>query len=275
MPPADETRCTVILSFDLDGPSGMIRRNPNVERMPSARSMGEFGPDVAAPRILDLLREYGLPSSWYIPGWIAERWPAVVARVAGEGHEVGHHGYLHEPPASLTPEEEAEVLDRGSAILERVADARPLGYRSPAWELSEHSLRFLADRGFVYDSSLMGKDVPYTVDAGEGRSLVEIPVHWALDDFPYFAFNPATDIRNVIASPAQVYDAWSATFDEMYARGSLFVLTCHPWIIGRAGRLAMLERLIRHMRSCAGVRFARSIDVAREFAASAGSAGSR
>ncbi len=142
----------------------------------------------------------------------------------------------------------------------------PQGYRSPSWELSEHSLDLLTEREFVYDSSLMGDDAPYLVEDSNGNSIVEIPVHWSLDDHPYFSFNPATSRSSVMASPSQVYDTWQAAFDELYERGRAFVLTMHPWIIGRAGRLSMLERLIEHIRRQPGVDFARSIDVATAFA---------
>jgi peptidoglycan/xylan/chitin deacetylase (PgdA/CDA1 family) len=258
-----EIRCVVLLTFDVDGPSAMIRRNPKVAEMPSARSMGEFGPEVAAPRILDLLREYRLPASFYVPGWIAERHRALVERIAAEGHEVAHHGYLHEAPATLSLDEEIDVLERGSRILQATTGRPVAGYRSPSWELSPHSVRLLAERGFEYDSSMMGNDVPYFIEAGEKR-LVEIPVHWSLDDAPYWAFNPAVDNRNLMASPAFVFDAWRSAFDELYERGRSFVLTCHPWVIGRAGRLAMLEQLIRHILSRPGVVFRRAEDLARE-----------
>ncbi|MBM3139460.1 MAG: polysaccharide deacetylase [Chloroflexi bacterium] len=264
-----ETRCVVMLGFDVDGPSAMIRRNPQVEHMPSARSMGEFGPTVALPRILALLAERAIHASFYIPGWVAERWPGAVEQIHAAGHEIAHHGYLHEPPATLEGDEEANVLDRGSEILERLTGERPLGYRSPSWELSPRSLRLLADRGFVYDSSLMGDDAPYMVDAGDGRRLVEIPVHWSLDDAPYYPFNPATGRTEVMASPAQVFDTWFSAFEEIYMRGRAYTLTLHPWISGRAGRLSMLERLIDQMRRFEHVEFARAIDVARAFAAQA------
>jgi peptidoglycan-N-acetylglucosamine deacetylase len=261
-------RCTVLVGFDVDGPSAMIRANPEVERMPSARSMGEFGPEVAVPRILDLLRAYEIPASFYIPGWVAERWPERVRAIHAAGHEVAHHGYLHEAPATLEPDDEAAVLDRGSAILAELTGAPPRGYRSPSWELSGRSLELLAERGFAYDSSLMGDDAPYLLDAG-GRHLVELPVHWSLDDAPYFPFNPAAGRREVMASPGQVFDAWREAFDETYERGRAYVLTLHPWIIGRAGRLRMFERLLRHIQRHPGVRFARGIDVAEEWLARA------
>ncbi len=249
--------CTVVISFDLDGPSGMINRHPEFERQPSARSFGEYGPAVGAPHVLALLARTGIPASFYIPGWVAERHTALVAGIAEAGHEVGHHGYLHEPPATLNREQEAEVLDKGSAILAGIVGAAPRGYRSPSWELSEHSLELLEERDFLYDSSLMGSDAPYVV----GESLVELPIHWSLDDYPYFMFGPA-DGRRLMASPQQVFETWAAAFEECHSRGAVFTLTMHPYIIGRPGRLSMLERLIHHMRSFSGVEFLRGVDVA-------------
>ena len=141
-----------------------------------------------------------------------------------------------------------------------------LGYRSPSWELSEYSIQYLIDRGFVYDSSLMGDDIPYLVTEGDSQ-LVEIPVHWEWDDHPYFSFAPALGGRSAMASPEQVYQVWSAGFEGAYHYGRAFVLTMHPHIIGRPGRLRMLERLIAYMKSMPGVEFRRAIDVATEWKA--------
>ena len=179
----DGVRCGVVISFDVDGPSGMMNRDPAVAEMPSTRSMGEYGPVVAAPLILALLRREQVAASFYFPGWVAERYPRLVERVRADGHEVAHHGYLHEPPATLSRDEEAAVLDRTNAILRGITGEPAAGYRSPSWELSEHSLELLLERGFRYDSSLMGQDLPYFLGPEAGSSpgpLVELPVHWSL-----------------------------------------------------------------------------------------------
>ena len=261
----NELRCVVMLSFDVDGVSGAINQNPDSARLPSFMSMREYGPSVATPRILDLLDDYGIKASFYIPGYVAETHEDLVRDIRRRGHEIGHHGYMHEPPATLTREQEAAVLDKGIGILERITGEKPLGYRSPSWELSEDSLALLAERGFVYDSSLMGNDIPYKVDA-DGRDIVEVPVHWELDDVPYFNYSPALGVRNVMADPEQVYRAWSAAFEGMHHYGRSFVLTMHPFTIGRPGRLRMLERLIRYIQTFPDVAFMRTIDVARWFA---------
>lgn len=261
--PADA--CTVVLSFDVDGPSGMIQRNPEVERLPSARSFGEYGPTVGAPHLLALLERLDVPASFYVPGWVAERHPRLVERIAAAGHEIGHHGYLHEPPATLQPDQEAALLDRASAVLAGITGAPPRGYRSPAWELSDATLGLLQERGFLYDSSLMGSDAPYLAAPG----LVELPVHWSLDDYPYLVFGPG-DGRRLMASPSHVLEAWSWAFAETWQRGGVFTLTMHPYIIGRPGRLRVLAELVDHMRTFADVRFARADAVAQEALARAG-----
>ena len=152
-------------------------------------SMAEYGPSVATPRILDLLDAHDIKGSFYIPGYIAETHPDLVHEIVRRGHEVSHHGYMHEPPASMDATEEEQVLVRGIEILEGLAGYRPPGYRSPSWELSEVSLDLLTSYGFSYDSSMMGDDAPYTLETSNG-SIVEIPVHWLLDDAPALCSRP-------------------------------------------------------------------------------------
>jgi peptidoglycan/xylan/chitin deacetylase (PgdA/CDA1 family) len=249
-----------VISFDVDGPSGMMNRDPRVAEMSSTRSMGEYGPIVGAPRILELLRRESIPASFYFPGWVAERYPRLVERVRDEGHEIAHHGYMHEPPATLSRDEEADVLDRTNEILREITGEPALGYRSPSWELSAHSVDLLTERGFRYDSSLMGHDLPYLV--GEKmKPLAELPVHWSLDDYPHFAWAPS-DAHRLQASPAHVLDVWTAAFDELYERRGMFMLTMHPYVIGRPSRLGVLAKLLDHIRRQDGVAFYRSIDVA-------------
>ena len=257
----DDIRCVVSLGFDVDGVSGVIVRRPDAARLPSLLSMREYGPSVAMPRILDLLDEHDIKASFFIPGYVAETHPELVREIQRRGHEIGHHGYMHEPPATLSREREEEVLDRGITILRRITGQRPRGYRSPSWELSADSLALLAEREFFYDSSLMGDDAPYFVEA-EGRRMVEIPVHWELDDAPYFAYTPALNWRSLMASPEYVFQVWSAAFEGAHHYGRAFILTLHPFAIGRPGRLRMLDRLIRYMKGFEGVRFMRAVDLA-------------
>ena len=222
-----DIRCVAMLTFDVDGVSGLINRFPQAPQHPSLMSLGEFGPRVGTPRILELLDKYNIKASFFIPGYVAEEYPALVRDIVRRGHEVGHHGYMHEPPSTLSPSEEAEVLDKGIDILESLTGERPKGYRSPGWELSQHSLDYLSQRAFLYDSSLMENDVPYFVESSHGR-LVELPVQWFLDDVPYYVFLPVMGRRGRLPGVEEVYENWAAEFDGAYRFGRAFMLTMHP-----------------------------------------------
>ncbi|MQF65355.1 polysaccharide deacetylase [SAR202 cluster bacterium AC-409-J13_OGT_754m] len=257
-----KVRCVVLLTFDLDGSSSAIYRNKNAINMPSLLSMGEYGPNIATPRILDLLDTYDIRSSFFIPGHVAESHSELVKDIIKRGHEVGHHGYMHEPPSDLDKYQEWDILNRGIDTLQNITGQRPLGYRSPSWELSDRSLGYIASLDFLYDSSLMGDDAPYFVDTTGGR-IVELPIHWVLDDAPHFMYSPGTQRLGPMISPSNVFDTWALEFEGLYRFGRSFHLTLHPHIIGRPGRLLMLERLIKYIQSFPNVVFMRALDVAR------------
>ncbi len=259
-----DTQCVAMLTFDVDGVSSWLRRDPNFANLPSLMSMAEYGPSVATPRILDLLDAHSIKGSFYVPGYVAETHPDLVREIAARGHEVGHHGYMHESPASMSAEEEEEVLEKGVDILKSITGQPPRGYRSPSWELSPVSLDLLASHGFLYDTSLMGDDAPYILNQDQPeKSLIEVPIHWLLDDAPNFVYAPSANRLGPMRNPDEVYRAWSAEFDGLYRYGRAFTLTMHPQYIGRPGRLLMLERLIEYIRSFPNVEFMRVIDVAR------------
>jgi peptidoglycan/xylan/chitin deacetylase (PgdA/CDA1 family) len=210
-------QCVAMLTFDLDGVSSWLRRDANFKTRPSLMSMAEYGPSVATPRILDLLDRYSIKASFYIPGYVAETHVELVQEIARRGHEVGHHGYMHESPASLSPWEEREILQQGIDILSEITGQVPRGYRSPGWDLSEHSLELLASHDFLYDSSLMGDDAPYVLEVdGSGKKLVEIPVQWLLDDAPHFVYAPAANRIGPMRNPDEVYASWAAEMQMLY-----------------------------------------------------------
>ncbi|PKB77802.1 MAG: hypothetical protein BZY88_20750 [SAR202 cluster bacterium Io17-Chloro-G9] len=262
-----DTQCVVMLGFDVDGVSSWLNRNPDFKNLPSLMSMAEYGPTVAMPRILDLLDAHSIKASFYVPGYIAETHRELVKEIDRRGHELGHHGYMHEPPATLSPDQEKEILERGSSILAGITGQAPVGYRSPSWELSSSSLELLASHKFIYDSSMMGDDAPYLLGQDLPHPLpnpmVEIPIHWLLDDAPNFVYAPSAGRLGPMRNPDEVYGAWAAEFEGLYRYGRAFVLTMHPQYIGRPGRLLMLERLVEYIRTFPNVEFMRAVDVAR------------
>jgi peptidoglycan/xylan/chitin deacetylase (PgdA/CDA1 family) len=269
-----ETPHAVCLTFDFDGMSlwiGSFQSNN-----PSQISRGEFAL-VGLPRLLDLLRQHEVPATFFVPGHTAHAWPDLVARIAEDGHEIGHHGWVHENPAKLERDQEVEVFERGFEALEHVIGERPTGYRSAAWDFSPNSIDLLLDYGFLYDSSCMASDFyPYYLRQGDRWSttepyvfgelveLVELAPSWGLDDFPPLEYVWGANGGPMI--PSQVLELWQGEFDYMVANcpGGVYNLTCHPQFIGRGARISMLEQLIEHMQQ-SDVKFERLRDVATRF----------
>jgi len=261
-----DAKISVCLTFDFDALSlwvGGFRAHSL-----SAISRGEFG-RVGALRLLDMLKHWGIHSTWFVPGHSAEAFANVIERLVAEGHEIGNHGYLHTHPKS--PEDEEQILVHGNEILTRMTGHKPVGFRSPGAGLSENMVGLLVKHGFEYDSSLMGDDyTPYYMRIGDqappdgpyvfGKpvNVVEIPFTWGLDDFPAFEYVTSRGgIQQGLASPNAVYDIWAGDFDYLYDRvgEGVYTLTMHPQVIGRGHRLLMLERLVDHIRSQRSVRF--------------------
>lgn len=256
----DGMKCAVALGFDIDAETlwlGSFKQDT-----PAHLARGSYGPNVGMPRIMDLLDRYGVKASFFIPGWTAEHYPKVVEEIHRKNHEIGHHGYLHENVSRRTKDVEEEILQKGIEILKGFTGVKPVGYRSPAGGYSAHTLQFLTDYGFLYDSSLVGKDEPYYL-AVEGREkkLLELPFSWELDDAPHFLFS-FVPYHTGMAAPSKVLEIWRDEFDWCYREGGYYNLVCHPQIIGRRHRMKMLEDLIRHIRGHADVWFATHREIA-------------
>jgi len=262
---ADNHQLAVALTFDFDAESYWLSAKLD---SPSAVSRGTYGAKEGVPRILKLLNKYALPATFFIPGYTADRHPDMVRSIADAGHEIGHHGYLHEPPNLLTPEEERTMIERGLEALERVARKKPRGFRSPSAELSKATFGLLSEYGFEYDSSQFGADRPYWVeDNGKRTNLVEVPIAVELTDSCHFMFLFQPIVLPGLSAASKVEELWRGDFDGAYEEGGdgCYNLTMHPQIIGRHHRMQMVERLIRYMLEHDGVWFAQLSDIASDF----------
>ena len=268
-------RHIVCLTFDFDTQSGFIARGMTT---PTPLSRGEFGA-MASGRILDFLKVRGIKATWFIPGFTIESWPRECAAVAAAGHEVGHHSWAHIPPANQSRDEEEADLVRANDAIARLTGRKARGYRSPSWDLSEHTIDLLLRHGFLYDSSLMGADYwPYRARVGdvakvgeafhfgEETSLVEMPISWSLDDFPHFEFlrQPNTILASMQPARA-VMQSWLDEFLYMKKTVDWGVLTytMHPYVIGRGYRMLALEELVDGLAK-EGATFMTMEDAVRE-----------
>jgi peptidoglycan/xylan/chitin deacetylase (PgdA/CDA1 family) len=262
-------RCVVNLGCDLDAIALWIGSYGLT--LPSFMHRGEFGARVGVPRVLALLRKYNIKATWCVPGHTIETFPEEVKQVVKEGHEIAHHGYIHENITKLSREQEAKYMDMGIDAIKSVTGRKPRGYRSPSWDYSQNTLDLLLERGFEWDSSLMGNDfTPYYLRKGDGPALLdkpyhfgeptkilEIPVSWYLDDFPVQEYM-GSHVPWIMQDPDAIYKRWTTIFDYMYENvpGGVLTLTTHPQTIGRAHMIVMLEKVIQHINSRPGVLWA-------------------
>jgi len=233
---------TAVLSFDVDAESPILAVGRRYADHAMVMTHQAFGPRVGVGRILALLAEYHLPATFFIPGLTVERYPEAVARVLDSGHEVAHHSWSHRSPVDLEGDQERADFERALKVLQSQG-AEIRGHRAAMWEASWQTPNLVAEYGLVYDSSLMDADTPYVLETDRG-AIAELPPFWGLDDWEQYAFLPRPQIGENLRSPRQVADLWVHELDAMRRHESLFMLTCHPFLSGRAGRIEALRILI-------------------------------
>jgi peptidoglycan/xylan/chitin deacetylase (PgdA/CDA1 family) len=260
-----EPRLTVALTFDSDAVSDGIRRGDS----PVKLSHGEFGPRVAVPRILELLERERIPTTWFVPGHTLVTFADNTDAILGGGHELACHGWYHEDLSELAGKAQRKILERWVEAATQRTGVAPKGFRAPYWALGKKTLELVLKAGFSYDSSLMADDYrPYHVRLddrhsmakgstfGSESALIEVPIYWALDDWPHFEPGPG---RDGLSAPSKVLEIWLGELRYAYAHapGGLLTLTMHPECIGRGHRMAIVERFIAEATALEGVVFAR------------------
>ncbi|HEX3721224.1 MAG TPA: polysaccharide deacetylase [Nitrolancea sp.] len=247
--------CAVTLTFDNFGESFDLLRHGHAG---GANADGVYAPRRGVERVLDLLARYSIPATFFVEGWNARKYAPLAREIVEQGHEVGAHGWMHEPWSELNEAFERELIERTTDTLAGVLGSAPQGWRSPSGLTTTKTLGFLRDAGYHYDSSFGDDDVPYLLRTGAGAEteIVELPWSWSLDDAPYYA-HPGT-----IRRPSEVVQLWIEEFDAAYELTGNFMLVCHPRYSGRPARIRALEKLIQHIRAHEGVWFTRCSDLA-------------
>ena len=260
------------------------------EDSPDDISRGMFAGEVGSPRLLQLFERIEIKTSWFIPGHSIETFPEQMKAVVEAGHEIVIHGYSHENPVAMTPEQEEIVLDKCIDLVTKLQGKRPTGYVAPWWEFSAVSNELLIKKGIKYDNSLMHHDfLPYYVrvgdtwtkidysknpeswmkplERGQETDLIEIPASWHLDDLPPMMFVKRSPNSHGFVSPDVIEKMWCDQFDWVYREYeyAVFPMTIHPDVSGRPHVLMMLERLYNHIIRHPGVRFCTMNDMADDF----------
>ncbi|KDQ57514.1 hypothetical protein JAAARDRAFT_193830 [Jaapia argillacea MUCL 33604] len=312
-------RVLVGFGVDVDAVAGWLGSYGG-EDSPLDISRGMYAGEVGVPRLLKLFDKYQIKATWFIPGmafhfcsislFIAakghslETFPEQMAAVRDAGHEIGMHGYSHENPISMTPEQQKVVLDYTYDLLTEFNNGKPpKGYVAPWWETSKEGTDLLLDKGIEYDHSNMAHDsqmyylrdqdkwtkIDYSAPAhtwmkplerGKQTGLVEIPANWSVQ-----IAHCNCQQFNAMQVPGR-HDTDDLTFgtggnvsnmlggyvvpDYQFHREEqdfVFPLSIHPDVSGRPHVLMMVERFIEWINTHENVHWVRMIDMVQEFRA--------
>lgn len=262
-------RCACAISFDIDADSliHISRPRDGHDRLYPI-SMGRYGPTVAIPRILETYRKFGLKQSFFVPGWVVEQYPDAMEMILKDGHEIGHHGYLHEDPTTHGPAEQREWFERTLDAHKRVIGNTPRGYRAPVYNVNQTVIDLMVEHGFEYESSLMADDVPYLMKTDKG-SLVELPVHWGTDDWPPFAHYDEIGYMMPVAGPSHGLQGFWEEFEAQYEAGGFWLAIWHPFLTGRLARWRQVEAWLETVLNLGDVWFAPMHEIAAHVRAEA------
>lgn len=267
----------VNLTFDFDALSFWVYTG---QTSPAPLSRGEFGA-YAIQRLLYLFDSRGIKITFFIPGHTIDTYSDQCKAIVAAGHEVGLHGYLHEPVSALSPQQERDVFHRAYDIVGNLMGQPPKGSRTPGWDYTPHTIDIMLELGLLYDSSLMSTDyspfyarqgdVVHTdgrIEWGRDSELVQLPVSWSLDDFPHFEYMsmPGGATVQGLKTARDVYQNFMDDvlyMDRDFEEG-VVNLTCHPFVSGRGHRYLALERFIDELLA-RGIRFERCDTVAQQF----------
>lgn len=262
-------KCAVMLSFDVDGDTIWKNGAKDIKggkQFLRGSSVGNYGPNCAVRRIMDILESHGIPATFFVPAKVMEDHPELFVEMNKRGFEIGHHGYHHERYVDLTPQEQRAIIEKSQDIFQRIIGKKAIGYRTPSGDWARETAGILYEMGFSYSSSMRGDDRPYrTAIDGKMTDFIEMAPKWDLDDFVQFGYNlyPAEPSgQDRIAGIEQVYENFKQEFDGYYREGLCFVIQCHPQIIGSPGRLLMYQRLIEYIQSKKNVWFATGSQIA-------------
>jgi peptidoglycan/xylan/chitin deacetylase (PgdA/CDA1 family) len=254
-------RCAVAITFDCDADSVLHCRGLEAASDPLTVSWLHYE-QVAVPKIVQMYDELGIKQTFFVPAWCIERYPDTYEPIVASGHEIGHHGYLHETPTDQTADGEAHWFERSTEILENFSGKRPVGYRAPNAGYNVQTIDLLIEQGFLYDSCFCHQNNPYFFRTSLGQ-MIELPLDiFLLEDWSQYSGLGPFQYRHHPSSPNAAADVYMAEFEAIYEAGGLFMTCFHPNMTGRPGRLRRLRQMLEYMQEKGDVWFATLEEIA-------------
>lgn len=269
----DGARSAFALGFDLDGET--IWRNktktlPNGSSYIKGPSIGKYGPKKGALRVLEILEEFSLKSTWFIPADIIREHPDVVDKILDKGHEIGHHGLDHTGEYGDTFEAQKERIEYCQDIFLKYTGRKALGFRPTGALLQETERWIYSEGGFVYSSAgISGESCGWYMVDGVPVKAVNIPCRdEQMDDYVQTVFNSYPAVlagMPRIAPYDNAYRNWVHEIEGMVRRGNSGSTAFHPQIAGTPGRAVIFARFCEYLAGNPDVWCVPCIEIAEYF----------
>lgn len=212
-------------------------------------------------RILRILERHGVPSTFFVNGATAERYPESVRAIVAQGHEIAAHSWNSSDHFSLSRDAEDDVIGRSVDALTKAGGVRPTGWLTPRAQISDYTVELLIEHGFTWHSDCFDDDLPYFLNVG-GTPLVEVPRTTLTDDYAMMG----NRVQEPHGDPRAMLALWMAEFYVLYGESPreprLLAINWHHTLLGRPAMSRTLDRLIEHIKRHEDVWFARGGDVA-------------
>lgn len=245
-----QKRIAVMVTFDFDGELLRYSTSGKDQIAFPDYSRGQYGPHTGLHRCLDILKKQDINSTFFVPGFIAEKYPNEVQAIINDGHEIGYHGYMHDERMELSESEERINMMKSQQILEKMYKKKIVGHRAPFNSFHSFSYELMRQYDYLYSSVMKDCDWAYLKKTSDKtHPIVELPTDHCLDDYTYFYFSYSFPGKQSNHSVEDVFSIWKDTFDELADEGDkIMVLKLHPQLIGRSSRARMLDHFITYMK---------------------------
>lgn len=219
----------------------------------AAMTWGHYGSRNGVWRLLKILNENKVPSTFVSNAYSMEIAPAAVEHMLKTGHEIAAHSYTQDAlMAYLSPDEEKAIIGKCVDVFKKMTGAPPKGWLSPVLAPTAETERLVAEAGMLWYGDYNNIDLPFVVNT-KGGPLVA---------FPHTDF---ADHRVLRANPRDWFEVYKDTFDYLYANepNSLLNVTVHCHFGGRPLMAAQVDRILKYLRGFPGVWFARHDELAQ------------
>ena len=236
-----------IFHLDLAMPNDSQARPSGREPVPMVREWAQrdFGNRVGVWRVMRVLERHGMRATAALNSDLCEAMPSIVRRAADLGWEFIGHGMTNGQRVNeIPPEREAELVRTVFDTIERSTGTRPIGWLGAGLQETWNTLDYLLDNGCRYVADWVNDDQPYMMNV-DGRPLVSLPYSFELNDSAAFW-------RNKQSGPEferMMRDALDVLLEEGAESGRVMCLSLHPFIIGQAHRIGVLDRCLKQILS--------------------------